>query len=127
MTERPSDNAKETWHICSNEQGWEWGINCDACHTGRSFAIQKAPMASTVPGGYNDANGDARYEFQKNFDKGLEEYKAARDEGLQPESTTVEAVAKAKATVKSQEKAIKKLKLDRDERAQLPVAAGVDV
>lgn len=127
----PADDANETWHVHGadypNDKGWEWGISCDVCFKGRGFDLQTAPMVGTIPGGHNDTHGSSRYQFQKGFDKGLDGYKEARDEGLQPKATTVEAVEKARAEVKSQERAIKKLKLDRDDRAQLKTAAGVDV
>lgn len=76
----------------------------------------------TVPGGHNDTYGGAKYAFQKNFDKGLEEYKKAKDEGLQPKATTIKAVREAQATVKKQQRAVRKLGL---EEGEVATAAGV--
>ena len=121
----PPSDSNETWHVHDDET-WEWGINCDVCHTGRTFPLQRGPLVGTVPGGFNDSRGDAKYDFQKNFDKGLDQYKAARDEGLRPKATTVEAVREAQDTVRSHKRAIKKIKKIGDV-SELKVAPGVDV
>jgi hypothetical protein len=64
-------------------------------------------MVGIVPGGSKDT---ALVQFARNFDRGLDMYKAARDEGIQPDSSTVKGVHKAHARIKSQEAAIRKIK-----------------
>lgn len=123
QNQRPGDNSADTWHVHEDET-WEWGINCPQCHSGRSFDIQPGPLVGTVPGGHNDSRGDARYDFQKNFDKGLDEYRKARGEGLQPRASTVEAVRDAHLQVRAQKRALKKIKKYGD-ASTLKVAAGV--
>ena len=87
----------------------------------------RVPYVGTVPGGFNDSKGDARYDFQKGFDSGLAAYEKARTvDGIQPESTTVEGVEQAYEKVRSQQKAVKKLKKYADP-ADIKVAPGVEV
>lgn len=124
MTDYPSNDSKDTWHVHEDET-WNWGINCDDCYAGRGFELQRAPMVGTIPGGHNDVHGSAQYKFQRDFDPGLEAYEKARGEGLSPKATTVKAVEEAHAEVKSHERGVKKLR-DMGVEEPLPVAAGVD-
>lgn len=83
-------------------------------------------MVGTVPGGHNDTHGSAQYKFQSGFDSGLEAYKSARDEGLQPKKTTVEAVRASQEQVRSHTRGLKKAKKMGIDVTQLSVAKGVD-
>ena len=83
-------------------------------------------LPSTVPGAHNDSRGDAQYDFHKKFDKGLDAYKKARGEGLAPKATTVEAVEASHREVKSQKRAIKKLKKWGADTSELATAKGVE-
>ena len=97
---------------------------CKPCNA-ESWANHVTPtiMLGTVPGGHNDTHGSAQYKYQSNFDKGLDAYKSARDEGLRPKGTTVAAVDAAHREVKSQKRALKKLGMDASE---LKTVAGVE-
>ena len=81
--------------------------NCDTCRA-EGWRNHRAPRLylTTVPGAHNDSRA---YRFHKDFDKGMDEYRKARDEGLTPDSTTLDAVNKAKAEALSEKKALKKL------------------
>ena len=83
--------------------------------------VPQSVMIGTVPGGHNEA-ASAQYRYQAGFDKGLDAYKAARAEGLAPKATTVSAVDAARRQVKSQERALKKMGMRKDE---LKTVAGV--
>jgi len=101
----------------------------EGCHEATCVAFRDVDvpplgvMTGTVPGGHNDTYGSSQYKFQANFDKGLDAYKEARGEGLAPKGTSVAAVEKARAEVKSQERALKKLGMDSSE---LKTVAGVE-
>lgn len=112
----PASDSKETWHV-HDDDTWGWGVSCDdpEYHPGRGFAKQPAPMALTVPGGFNDQNGGGQWEFQRDFDPGMDAYKKARDEGLQPKQTTLKAVKEAQREVKIHQRANKKLGIKADE------------
>lgn len=120
----PPNDSQETWHVHEDET-WDWGINCGDCHTGRTFKLKRGPLVGTVPGGHNDVYGSPQYKFQRDFDPGLESYRKAKDEGLQPKATTVKAVEQAQKEVKSHERGLKKLR-NLGVEAPLQVAAGVD-
>ena len=78
-----------------------------------------------VPGGHNYDQSSEQYKFQATFDKGLDAYKKARDEGLRPDASTVQAVDKAHKEVKSHQRALKKLGMKRSD-LDMPLAAGVE-
>lgn len=78
-------------------------------------------MFGTVPGGANDTK---EYRFHKDFDKGMNEYAKARDEGLQPKHSTLDAVKDEHKKVKSQQRALKKLSKVADTDG-IPTAPGV--
>ena len=63
-----------------------------------------------VPGGFNETGRSRQYKFQRGFDPGLEAYRKARGEGLRPKHTSVKAVHAAQEEVKSQQRAVDKLK-----------------
>ena len=81
-------------------------------------------MIGTIPGGFNDTRGDPQYDFQKNFDKGLDAYRKARDEGLAPATTSVAAVEASQRQVKSQKRALEKLKKMGIDGSELATAPG---
>ena len=105
-------------------------IHQSQCNPCRAEAWKNHPthniMIGTIPGGFKDTRGDARYDFQKNFDKGLDAYKKARDEGLAPKATSVAAVEASHREVKSQQRALKKLKKMGVDGSELAVAKGVN-
>jgi hypothetical protein len=96
---------------------------CTCVHAFDNMPPSKMPYFGTVPGGANDTK---EYRFHRDFDKGMNEYKKARDEGLQPAQTTIDAVETAQNQVRSQTKAAKLLKNETDLDG-LNFAAGVDV
>jgi len=83
-------------------------------------------LVGSIPGGYNDTCGDAQYDFQKNFDKGLHAYKKARDDGLRPSGTSVEAVKAAQREAASQSRALKVLEKAGADTTELRRAEGVE-
>jgi len=116
---------------CDNYSGSRSGLpwlahlgGCDRC---RDVAWDRHERPRiylhTVPGGFNDT---AENRFHRNFDKGMYEYEKARAEGLQPKATTVDAVREAQSEVKSQERALEKLKRVADV-SEVSVAEGVEV
>jgi len=83
--------------------------DCDGCicvHQWDNYEMPKTPLFGTVPGGYNDSKN----KFQRNFDKGMYAYEKAKAEGLQPAATTVEAVEAEHEKVRSQQRALEKVK-----------------
>lgn len=34
----PADDSDKTWHV-HDDGSWDWGINCEVCHSGRSFDV----------------------------------------------------------------------------------------
>jgi hypothetical protein len=87
------------------------GATCKDCQTAyvnnRKRVYMGSPMIGVVPGGSKDTEP---YRWHMDFDKGLNAYKKARNEGLQPKSSDLKGVAHAHRQVKSQEKALKKIK-----------------
>ena len=111
-----------------NWKDWKHAAACTKCNAKRKEEhTPQYLLIGTVPGAHNDSRGDAQYNFQKNFDKGIDAYKKAKGEGLQPKATTVEAVDAAHKEVKSQQRALKKLGLhkDPDAKKELRLAPGV--
>lgn len=103
----------------------------EGCHESTCVEFRKLDvpplglLPSTVPGAHNDSQGDVQYDFQKKFDKGLDAYKKARGEGLAPAATTVAAVEASHRQVKSQKRAIKKLRKMGADTSELATASGV--
>jgi len=107
--------------------GKEEGCHHAACVTFREVVVPPLGLlASTVPGAHNDSRGDQQYDYHKKFDKGLDAYKKARGEGLQPKATTVAAVEASHREVKSHTRAIKKLKKMGVGTSELATAKGVE-
>lgn len=104
-------------------------VNRDGCQHPACIALRNAPseplgvLVGTIQGGFRDTSGDPLYDSQKNFDKGLDAYRKARGEGLQPKSSTVEAVAEAQNKVRAHKRALKKLGL---KAGEVKVAPGVE-
>ena len=104
----------------------------EGCHDPACAAFREVDvpplglLSSTVSGGFNDSRGDAQYDFQKNFDKGLDAYAGARKEGLAPKTTTVAGVEAAQREVKSQQRGIDKLRKAGADTSELKTAAGVE-
>ena len=70
------------------------------------YEMPDMPVFGTVPGASKDTQD---YRFHMDFDKGMNKYREARENGLQPKATTVAAVDEAEAQVASQGRALKKL------------------
>ncbi len=100
---------------------------CASCNT-KAWTDRDTVIAITdgmVPGGHNYEQSSEQYKFQATFDKGLDAYKGARDEGLRPKQSTVKAVDAAQKEVKSHQRALKKLGMKRSD-LDMPVASGVE-
>lgn len=78
----------------------------------------------TVPGGHNETH-DAQYRYQSQFDKRIDEYRKAKADGVQPVNSTLKGIKKGYERVKSQQRAITKLKKQGDV-SNLKVAPGVE-
>lgn len=83
-------------------------------------------MVGSVPGGFNDSNASKQYKYQSQFDKGLDAYREARDEGLKPKATTVGAVKAARKEVASHKRGLKKLKKMGIGAGEVSAASGVE-
>ena len=79
---------------------------CSCVHTWDEYHMPEMPVFATVPGGSKDTRD---YRYRADFDKGLYAYEKAVGDGLEPESSTLEGVRKAKERAMSQERALKKL------------------
>jgi len=100
--------------------------DCNGCicvHQWDDYEMPKTPLFGTVPGGHNDDNANR---FHRDFDKGMYAYEKARKEGLQPKATSVEAVEAEHNRVRSQQRAVEKLKNVTDV-SELSVTKGVEV
>lgn len=81
------------------------------------------PVFATVPGGSKDTRD---YRFKADFDKGLYAYEKARKDGLEPESTTLGGVERAKEQVQSHKRGLEKLKKMGVETDIVKTAPGVE-
>lgn len=86
------------------DDGYCVGPGCEAM---RALPDPTFPIVTAVPGGANN-----NVDHQRDTEAGLKEYKAAKDAGVQPNSTHKGATAKAEAEIESQQRAIDKLKQD---------------
>ncbi len=90
---------------------WKNGATCDTCQAAHVKRIAENSngtiLIGIVPGGANDTSD---VQWRRNFGPGLDAYRKARDEGLQPDHSTLESVDGAHKRVKSQEAALKALK-----------------
>ncbi len=90
---------------------WRDGDTCESDTI--EYAKQRArvwsgsPLVGIVPGGSKDT---ADVQYRRDFGPGLDAYKKARDEGLQPDHSDLKSVEAAHQRVKSQEDALRKIK-----------------
>ena len=80
---------------------------CECIHALDYMQPRKAPYFGVVPGGSKDTEA---YRWHIDFDPGMDAYKKAREEGLQPDTSDLKGVAKAHKRVKSQEDALRKIR-----------------
>ena len=116
-----------TGRICHiSNHPYDYDAERDGCRCIAKFddyEMPNTPMFGTVPGGSKDTS---EYRFHMDFDKGLNKYKQARDNGLQPKGTTVKAVDAAEAEVASHQRALKKMRKMGDVGEELKIAKGVE-
>lgn len=116
--------------MCYVHQGTYVNGPEDGCHHPSCLEHRARPMPNVrltfpdVPGGASGSGRTADYNFRKGFDKGVNEYKKAKDEGLQPATSTVGGVERERQSVASQRRALKKLGKHMD-TSELPVKQGV--
>ena len=116
-------------YFCPTHQGLyvhsdsEEGCQSEACVQLRNADIPPLGMIpAIVPGGANDT---AEYRFHKDFDIGLDEYRSAKQAGLQPKSTTKGAAEAAEREVYDQASALKTLDSMGADTSKLPTVKGV--
>ena len=106
---------------------WKAGATCDPCLT--LLAHQKAdvwrgsPLVGIVPGASKDT---PHIQWSRDFDRGLDAYLKAKNEGIQPDRSDLKAVDAAHKRIKSQEAAIRKIKNFTDLDDSLKTTPGVD-
>ncbi len=118
MTEHLGDPHPKTWKD---------GATCDTCQQALELARVKnyngTILIGIVPGGSKDTD---EVKFRRDFGPGLDAYKKARDEGLQPDHSTLESVKGAHKRVKSQEAGLKALKDGGMDIDRIKTTAGVN-
>ncbi len=106
---------------------WKDGATCDTCRQAVEIArvetFNGTILIGIVPGGANDTD---EVQWRRNFGPGLDSYKKARDEGLQPDHSDLPSVNMAHKRVKSQEAALKALDNQGVDTSHLKVTAGVE-
>ncbi len=106
---------------------WRDGATCDTCQQTYELALvanyNGTILIGIVPGGANDTND---VKWRRNFGPGLDAYKKAKDEGIQPDHSDLKSVNMAHKRVKSQEKALKKLRDGGMDTSQIKTTSGVD-
>lgn len=103
------------------EPGEDEGCQHTKCVAFRNVDVPPTGITmGVVPGTSKDTGS---YRYHRDFDKGLDKYREARENGLQPKGTTVKAVNDAKAEAASHARALKKLGGAGD---NLKTAKGVD-
>ncbi len=104
-------------------QDWRHCTNCRTCNQKRKNNwVPQTVYVGIVQGASKDT---ADVQARRDFDPGLDAYKKARDEGLQPKHSTLRAVADARREVRSHEAALKKLSKVADTE-YIRTAAGVE-
>lgn len=87
---------------------WKHAIACKPCNKERSADwVPQTVYLGIVPGGANDTPD---IQWRRDFGPGLDAYKKARDEGIQPDHSTLESVDAAHRRIKSQEAGLKAIK-----------------
>ena len=100
-----------TEHQGIAHEAWVEGATCDSCQAllaeKRANVWQGSPLIGVVPGGSKDTQ---QVQFERNFDVGLDDYRTARADGIQPDHSTKDSVDRAHERIKSQEAALRKIK-----------------
>jgi len=109
---RPSKKGPPTKHEAPAHRGvWRPGATCADCTQrtadNRARVWSRPPLVGTVPGGSKDTQ---QVQFERNFETGLDDYRTARADGIQPDHSTKDSVDKAHKRIKSQEAALRKIK-----------------
>ncbi len=90
---------------------WKDGATCDTCQgeyaAKRAYLWQGSPLIGIVPGGSKDT-ADVRW--RRDFGPGLDAYRKARKEGIQPDHSDLKGVDAAHKRIKSQEAGLKAIK-----------------
>jgi hypothetical protein len=121
-------------YFCHTHNGlYEPGENAeDGCQNDGCVGLRAKDMSHVklsfpdVPGGFSEQHRSADYKFRKDFGPGIDAYKKARADGLQPRGTTTKKVKEAYREVQTQQRAIKKLKRVGEDVSQWKVAPGVE-
>ncbi len=91
-----------------DSKDWKHSAGCETCKKERKDGwVPQIIYVGIVPGGSKDT---AEVKWRRDFGPGLDAYKQARDEGLQPDHSDLKSVEMAHKRVKSQEQAIRKIK-----------------
>ncbi len=106
---------------------WKDGATCDTCRQAvelvRVETFNGTILIGIVPGGAGDTPD---VQWRRNFGPGLDAYKKAKDEGIQPDHSTLESVNGAHKRVKSQEAALRALKKGGMDIDRVKTTAGVN-
>ena len=118
----------ETQHLGDpHPKTWKNGATCDTCQQAVEIArvetYNGSPLMGIVPGGSKDTPD---VQWRRDFGPGLDAYKKARDEGLQPDHSTLGSVKGAHKRVKSQEAALRALKKGGMDIDNIKTTPGVD-
>ena len=106
------------------EPGEDEGCHHTKCVEFRNLDVPPAGIVfGVVPGTSKDTKP---YRFHMDFDKGLDKYREARRNGLQPKTTTVKGVEEAEAEAASQQRAVNKLKKQGDLPESVKTVPGVE-
>ena len=106
---------------------WKDGATCSTCEQALEIAridnYNGTILIGIVPGGANDTS---EVKWRRDFGPGLDAYKKAKDEGLQPDHSDLKSVDIAHKRVKSQEAALKALDNQGVDTSRLKVTPGVE-
>ena len=105
---------------------WKAGATCDTCQASvqqrKAEVWQGSPLVGSL-GASRD--GDPQYQFERDWEPGLDAYRTAKADGIQPDQSNLMAVDRAHKVIASQEAALKKIKNFSDIDG-VKTAAGVD-
>ena len=98
---------------------------CECVHDWDDYVPPKTVLVGRIPGGSKDTGA---YKAHMDFDKDMNSYKAATEEGLEPATISQKGVAEARAEVQSHKRALKKLGVSADDakKSGVLVAPGVE-
>ena len=106
---------------------WKDGATCGTCEQtvelARVATFNGTILVGIVPGGAGDTPD---VQWRRDFGPGLDAYKKAKDEGIQPDHSDLKSVDKAHKRVKSQEAALKTLDKQGVDTSYLKVTPGVE-